>query len=204
MENGFDLLHKDMLEDISRCLELEHPEKENVESCFWIAKNYWERLQISMTSRGFRTEAVEIAFYRNVKPKFASYIEYFSLLSEGLMFVPPWIPFPESLEGKIEETAWCRTWQESVNDFWKQEEVRGKRFYNKNQEFIEYCENKCTHKDADYFLARNRPTGDSSQRRTHNRDTELFTVHEEILTTWEAYKLYSEYIKKKVSEPVGS
>jgi hypothetical protein len=42
------------------------------------------------------------------------------------------------------------------------------------------------------------------QRRSHNRDTDLFTIHEEILTTWRAYQLYSVYIKKKVNEPVGS
>ncbi len=203
MHPKWETINTDLQKDLTRCLTLEHPEKENVENCFWIAKNYWERLQTFVTEIGFRNDEDEISFYRKVKPKFASYIEYFSMLSEGLMFVPPWIPLPVEFQGKIDEGGWRYKWQDNVKDYWILEEVRGKRFYSKNKAFIEYCESDCTQQDEAYFLARNRPIGEISQRRSHNRDTELFTVHEEILTTWEAYKLYSAYIKKKVNEPVG-
>jgi hypothetical protein len=204
MESGYQLLHTDMLADISRCLDLDHPEKENVESCFWIAMNYWERLQAMCDSVRFRNDATEILFYRSVKPQFASYIEYFSCLSEGLMFEPPWIPLPEGLEGKISAIDWRRTWQHGINEYWTSEGRRGCRFYTKNQSFLDYCESDSKDQDENYFLARNRIAGEMMQRRSHNRDTDLFTIHEEILTTWRAYQLYSVYIKKKVNEPVGS
>jgi len=204
MENGFDLLHNDMLADIARCLDLEHPEKENVESCFFIARNYWTRLQSLVRLRGFENDGDEIRFYRKVKPNFASHIEYFSLLAEGLMFVPPWVPLPEDLQGKIEESAWRRTWQESVNDFWRQEEIRGNRFYRKNQALLDYCASGCNEHDQEYFLPRNIAVSTLSLRRSHNRDTELFTPYEEILTTWHAYKMYSQHIKRRVNEPVSS
>jgi hypothetical protein len=203
MVEKYEGLYNEMLADISRCQEMEHPEKENVESCFWVARNYWQQLQAIVISKGFRNDEAEISFYRNVKPTFASHIEYFSLLAEGLSFIPAWVPLPEDLQGKIDEVAWFKTWQSTVTEYWVQEEKRGNRFYSRNQAFLEYCESGCTEHDEDYFLTRNRVGGEMSQRRSHNRETELFTIHEELLTSWGAYKLYSAYTKMKANEPVN-
>lgn len=204
MKPEYQLLHNDMLADIARCLALEHPEKENVENCFWIAGNYWDKLQVFILSAGFRNEEDEMSFYRYVKPKFTCYIEYFSLLSEGLQFVPPWIEFPEQVKGKIDEDLWVRTWNKTVQEYWIKEEDRGNRFYNKNKVFLEYCESPCTEQDPEYFLPGTRVGTEFALIRSHNRDTDLYTVYEQILTTWEAYKLYSEFINKRVNELVVS
>lgn len=204
MQKEYEVLYQDMLADISRCLELDHPEKNNVEDCFWIAKNYWEKLQEFVAGTKLSVEQDEISFYRHVKPKFASYIEYFSLLSEGLQFSPPEVPFPQDLKSSITEEEWKTRWQETVSEYWMQEENRGNRFYRKNQVFLDYCESNSSDLDQNYFMAGNSELVEISQRRTHNRTTELFTPHEEILTTWEGFKLYRKYIKKKVHEPVGS
>lgn len=200
MKKEYEALYIDMLADISRCLALDHPEKDNVEDCFWIAKNYWEKLQDFIRLVRLRSDEDQVSFYRHVKPQFASYIEYFSLLSEGLQFVPPEIPFPEDLKNSITEEAWNKKWQQTVGEYWTQEENRGNRYYNKNREFLDYCASNCTDKDHEYFTIGSGDLIDMTQRRAHNRDTELFTPHEEILTTWEAYKLYSAYIKTKVNE----
>jgi hypothetical protein len=201
MNEKFKTLNNDMVTDISRCLEFVHSETSNVENCFFISKNYWDRLQDIIKQRGFENDADEVSFYRTVKPMFASYIEYFSLLSEGLSFAPPWVEFPETQQGKVEQSAWRNTWQESVNEYWIKEMKRGQRFYRKNQVFLDYCESGDKSNDHEYFLARNNNGAELITRRSHNRDTELFTNHEEILTSWKAYQLYGEYIKKKINKP---
>ncbi len=193
---------EDMQRDINRCLHLDLPEKENVESCFWIAMNYWEEIQNAVMANGFADDAAEISFYKIIKPKFASYIEYFSLVSEGLAFVPPYVPCPAELAGVASESLWNAEWMESVREYWRKEEDRGKRFSIKHKVILDYYMRGDTPQDADYFLARNVSGADLTQRRSHNRDTQFYTVHEEIITSYWAYKLYADYIKKKLEEPI--
>lgn len=204
IEQEFDRLYQDMLDDITRCLALEHPEKENVESCYWIARNYWTRAQEIITKRGFTSDEEEIAFFKVVKPKFASHIEYFSLLSEGLQFVPPKVPFPTDVKSNIEEDEWEKVWQQSIVEHWTNEVTRGQRHYEKYKLFLDDCTSENCKKDPEYFLLRKVSQTEFAHRRSHNRDTELFTPHEEILTAWEGFKLYKEYIKRKVHEPAHS
>lgn len=191
-----------MLADLARCMGLEHPEKDNVGNCFWIAKNYWDQLQTVINKAGFTNELDEIEFYREVKPAFARYIEYYSLLSEGLQFEPPLVSYPQDLQEPINKSDWDRANQRTLIQYWTAEEQRGNRFYHKHQAFLDYCESNNRENDANYFLSSVLLTQDGhlAQRRSHNRDTALFTVHEELLTTWHAYKLYSEFIQKKVQE----
>jgi hypothetical protein len=203
MKPDFELLHNDMLGDIRRCLELDHSEKENAESGFWIARNYWDKLQEIIAKNGFKGKEEEIEFYKVTKPQFASYIEYFSLLSEGLSFVPAWASPPEDFTGK-DKGSWKRLWGESVNEYWTKEKERGIRHFNKHKEFLKYCESGRTEKDELYFLSRNKAFAEYSLLRPHNRDTDYFTLYEEIWTAWKGYQLYHSYIKKKVKEPVGS
>jgi hypothetical protein len=201
MNQKWDKLYKELQADISRCLTLEHPEKENVENCFWIARNYWDQLQAIVWVSRFNGERDEIEFYREVKPAFASYIEYFSFVAEALQFEPSPVPIPDDFSGKVDETSWTKAWQRSVIDYWMQEEKRGERFYHKHQFFLDYCESDSHQNDREYFLPAKDQPGDLTPRCSHNRDTALFTIHEELLTTWQAFKMYREYLKKRIHEP---
>ena len=74
MRQDYQLLHSQMLRDIERCMQLELPEKERAESCFWIANNHWDKLKELIKGKAFKDESEEIEFFRNVKPQFTFYI----------------------------------------------------------------------------------------------------------------------------------
>src|SRR5258706_10983810 len=118
MKQEYQLLHQEMLKDIQRCLQLDLPESENVEACFWIASDYWDKLKERIKNGIFNDEGDEIDFFRNVKPQFTSWMEYFMILSEGLLFVP-------------EERLCAIT-------YWEEEMKRFKRYCDKNHEFVSY------------------------------------------------------------------
>ena len=132
-----------MTRDIDRCLSLEHPVKDSVESCYWIARNYWNVLRGLVQVRGWASERDEIQFFRHTKPYFVRHIEYFSLLSEGL-FMPTWVPMPDSLRSPENEAAWHRTWEKGWRAYWKQEGQRVQNFYRRHQAFLEYCSSDCS------------------------------------------------------------
>lgn len=55
---------------------------------FWKARDYGTQLKELLKSLDFEDENEEADFFRNVKPKFACYIEYFLRISEALLFAP--------------------------------------------------------------------------------------------------------------------
>ena len=73
-----------MIADIEKCMQVELAETAKVENCFWIANNYWEKLKALIDCKGFKNENEEIDFFRNVKPQFTCYKEYFTILSEAI------------------------------------------------------------------------------------------------------------------------
>jgi hypothetical protein len=168
-----------MLQDIERCMQLELPERENAESCFWIANNYWDKLKEVMKRKPFRDESEEIEFFRNVKPQFTCYIEYFVILSEALMFIPA-----ERL---------CAV------DYWEDELKRFKRFCDKNYEFVIYYESGKRYHDSIYFLRKN--TQGSKfvlSAPVYDVDIAFCTSHDQIVRSYLAYKKFHEYAKQRI------
>lgn len=170
-----------MLWDINRCLKLPHPEKENAERCFWIAEKYWERLKELMKGRPFKDETDEIEFFRNVKPQFTSYIEFFVILSEALLFVPA----------------------ERLNaiSYWEEESQRFKRFCDKKNHFICYYESGNRQHDSNYFL---RKSGEDLRfvpaAPVYDVDTMFCTTHDPLIRTYLAQKKFHDYVIKKIAE----
>jgi len=180
MKTEYKLLHLEMLQDMDRCLQLELPERERAESCFWIASNYWEKLKELMQGRTFKDDNEEIDFFRNVKPEFTSWMEYFVILSEALLFVPV---------EKLTAIA-----------YWEEESVRFKRFCNKNNQFISYYESNDRHMDSNYFLRKgaedlkyvvNSPVYDV--------DTTFCTSHDPLVRAYLAQKKFHDYVLKKIA-----
>ncbi len=163
---------------IDRCLQLDLPESERVESCCWIAHNYWQKLKELIKDREFKDESEEIDFFRNVKPQFTFYAEYFVILSEALMFVPKDIP--------------------SAIDYWQGEEKRFNRFCNKHQDFISYYENNQRHSDSAYFLRANVDPGFVSRVAIFGADTECCSNYDRNVSGYLAQKKYYEYVKQRI------
>ena len=177
-DQKYELLYQDMLTDISHQMQLKLPETKLAESCFWIGVNYWEKLKV--VTHGFRDEATEINFFRNIKPQFTGYIEYFTILSEALLFVP---------EEKVEFIF-----------YWEEQGRRYKRFYNKHEKFIRYYENGNHYMDDIYFL---RSSAGARLEQTpkatiYDMDIKFRTSHDHLLRSYLANKLFYDYVRKKL------
>ncbi len=200
MEQEYQLLQQDMLHDIERCLKLPHPEKQNVESCFWIAKNYCEKLKELVKQKGFNDVSREIEFFREVKPQFTFYIQYYVLLSEALQFVPMLSPVPDEIKDCITTEVWQADVEVSIIDFWENEGKRFKRFCDKHREFIEYFESDNRRNDCLYFLRESDVTKDYEFTSLYDMDKSLTTSYERLLGSYLANKKYWEYCKERLVE----
>jgi hypothetical protein len=179
MKQEYQLLYHDMLADIERCMQLELPNEERIEACFWVASNYWEKLKELLEGREFKDDSDEIEFFRNVKPRFTCYIEYFILLSEALVFVP--------------EDKKCAI------AFWEEESRRFNRFCTRNQIFVSYYESGKRSKDNIYFLRKN--ADDLSfvlSAPVYDVDVAFCSSRDQIVRRYLAYKMFNEYAKKRL------
>jgi hypothetical protein len=178
MNEKYQPLYSEMLKDIERCLQLELPEKENAESCFWIANKYWEKLKEVIKNKVFKDESEEIDFFRNVKPQFTCNIEYFILLSEALLFIPEERPLAVS--------------------YWEEEMRRFKRFCDKYDEFIKYYESDKHYNDSMYFL---RKSGEDLKfvptAPVYDVDVAYCTSHDQSVRSYLAHKKYYEFARQR-------
>lgn len=78
----------EMLSQLCLNMSMNLPLKHKVSSCFMISNDYWKKLLSIPDNLDFINDESEIDFFRNVKPQFTSYQQYFILLYESLMFAP--------------------------------------------------------------------------------------------------------------------
>jgi len=180
MNPVYESLHTEMLQDIQRCLQLELPEQERVESCFWIGNNYWDKLKSLVKDKPFVNEDEEINFFREVKPNFTMYIEYFVLLAESLQFIP------------VDPV--------SAREYWQEESKRFDRFCSRNETFIEYIESGERHGDAMYFLRDNNNRRAISMAPLVDTDQDFLTSHDHIMRSYLAYKKYNGYVMERIEQ----
>jgi len=186
MNAAFEELYKKFLADIEESKLPCRTEKEQVEQCFWTSKKYWDHLKDHIRNNGFESEATEIDFFRNVKPAFTSYIEYYVLLSEALHSVPKSSPTDP---------------KEIVVNYWKHELDRSLRFNEKSKVFIQYYHSDSNDMDDYYFLRRNnnKSTGPLTTAPVYEEDTEFYTNGDPVLRSYLAYKKYNLYVTTELS-----
>lgn len=194
MRKDFEIFHQEMLYDIKRCLHLPHPEKENAETCFWIARKYWNKLLACIKRKGFRHEHEEVDFFRNVKPQFTCMIEYFVLLSAALQFEPKEIDILGEAKESIAENDWKRILIKNKIEFWESEAKRCQRYYEKNTEFITYYESGRRDNDRDFFLRKNDTKKEGLKLMLYDNDEEWLTTHDQLLRSYLAYRKFKEYV----------
>lgn len=201
MDPIYETLYQEMLKDIERCMGLSHPEKENAESCFWIARNYWEKLKEEVKKRVFKNASEEIRFFREVKPQFTFHIEYFVILTEALQFEPSVLQAPADIRNQMSHDSWETANQKIITEYWEQEEKRFKRFCQKHGEFIEYYESGEHCKDSLYFLRENDTRKDAILMSLYDTDKDLSTYYSQLLRSYLANKRYWNYVNEKIGRP---
>lgn len=151
-----------------------------VENCFWTASDYWGKLKNIVDHSFFECEGKEINFFRNIKPKFTSHIQFYTILAEVLMFVP------EDPEDQFE--------------FWNDELKRSKRFFEKHQEFVTYYETKCMHMDSVYFKRVNQDWVPMQQPAFYDADKKFCSSHDHLVRGILAHKMHHEYVRERLRE----
>ena len=173
MIHKYQEIYLNMLIEIGKCWQTCTPDKQKAEHCFWIAHHYCKRIKELAFQYGFLSDQEEIDFFRNVKSRFISYLDYYVILSESLMFVP-------------EEPH-------AALDFWNEESKRYERFCNKHQVFVNYYESGRTHLDEAYFLRKNILPGKLAGSQSDN-EKDYITNYDLVLGNYLAHKKYLEYI----------
>lgn len=180
MKNYYEQLYLDMLAEIDNNLQLNLPEKEKAEKCFWISRNFARQLKKIINENEFENEEKEINFFRNVKPKFTSYIEYFLLINEALLFVP--------------------VQQDAAIAFWELEKDKLRTLQRKYDPFFSYYEGNEHSSDETYFLRKNNDLNYTSDLHIFETDIDWCTSHDRLVRNFLAYKMYSNYCNKKLTE----
>src|SRR5436309_2700761 len=87
LEEPYEALFQAFLRQIDRCMKTNLPEAEQLQNCFWIAVKCNKKLKKLVLVKGFVNEAEEIRFFREVKPKFACFTEFFVIACEALWYI---------------------------------------------------------------------------------------------------------------------
>ena len=180
MEKSYTQLYRAMQAEISRSMQQPIPEKERIEKCFWIARDYGKKLKELIKNNDFADENEEISFFRNIKPQFVCYIEYFLMVCEALSIVP--------------------VKREAAIAFWKVEKERFRSFRGNYESFFIYYESGQHESDKTYFLRENNDLRFMPNLHIFDTDIDWCTSHDRLLRNYLAYKEYEEYCDKKLLE----
>src|ERR1700742_5135710 len=108
-------------------------EMEMIEACFKSSLDQWGKVCKLVKVKGFGDVREEICFFREVKPAFTAYIEYYTFRYHAILFAPQNDPL-------------------EMKRFWRWEERKMQRFYDNNREFCRYMHEGDTRCDIEYFL----------------------------------------------------
>lgn len=179
MRINIDELYEEMITSLAN-IKNQGNQATMIESSFWTASNYWEKVKKEIDDSFFECEGKEINFFRNIKPRFTSHIQLYTILAEVQMFVP------EEPEVQLE--------------FWNDELNRSKRYFEKHQEFVTYYETKCMHMDSVYFKRVGPDWVPPQQPSFYDSDKKFCSSHDHLVRGILAHKMYHEYVVDRLKE----
>jgi len=184
MSQDYDVYYQQLLTALAACQEKSATETEKVEACFKCSLDYWGKIQKKVKNKEFQTPAEEIHFFKNIKPRFTAYIEYYTCHYHALLFMPT--------DDKLELVR-----------FWKWEMRKTERFFESNEGFCRYMREGATERDEEYFLR----TGNNGEQvmhgRIHDVDPGTATPADYLVTMIGAYGMYQTFIREEMKKLGG-
>ena len=184
MKSHYLQLFNALLDELDQCAQTGLHERKRFEQCFWISRKYNKELIQLLEEYPFLNEMDEIDFFRNVKPKFTCFTEFFTITSESLMCVP------DSPQRAIA--------------FWNDELKRYVRFRRRHSSFISYYENGKFNFDRDYFLRSTCQKVGTLNAMIFDGNPEYHSSGDWLVRSLLAHKMYSRYAEDKVRESFGN
>jgi len=169
-------LYQMMMADIDLVGKKGLTEVEVIECCFQVANTYWVRLREKLANYVFENNKEEIEFFKTIKPKFTSEIEYYNLLYHTQIFKPEYDPI-------------------EIMKFWTREADRLNRFIEDNKLFYEYYKARDCTNDEIYFLRANNDLSNLKESKVYDLDSRAATSHDHLIATILALQRYEKYVR---------
>jgi hypothetical protein len=178
-----ELFHK-LLKEMDECMEVDLPETDRFQNCFWICVKWNKNLKELALMNGFKSESEEIEFFRYIKPRFTCFTEFFVIASEALWFV--------------NNKAEC------PSIFWKEEIEKYSRFCNRYSFFLDYYQSGKHNYDREYFLrATAEKFGDIHSKMLEDTPA-LRSSKDWLVRSCLAHKMYFRFAQDKLATIVNS
>ncbi len=172
----WELLYRQVRSDLARVCTVTEPETDNTAACFRIAFGYWKEVRRIFKERIIYDDREEIEFFREIKPAFTSWMEYYMLINQAYLFAP--------------------ANEQELTTFWVEEEDRSNRFFARNRAFVEYYDSGEHFNDHVYFFSRNR-SPDFSVRDQVYMDEDCRSSHDSLVRSLLAYRMYDEWLAER-------
>ncbi len=182
MNNKAEQWYQTMLTDLLYCQQKGLSQQEEIDCCFQISNKYWAILKNEVSNYEFETATDEVHFFKKIKPLFIAQIEYYGYLQHAQLY------------------------KESANDtktleeFWKRELNRLKKFIKKYEAFYDYYKNEETENDEYWFVRANSDLSNFSAASSYDLDANANTSHDHLISKIIALEKYSDYVKKELEE----
>lgn len=167
-------VYHDMLSEIYLSRQMDLTGNGRTAHCYKISMEFWTRIKEIVKQNPFADEAEEIWFFKVMKPKYTSLIEYYTMVYHAELFMP------------VSE-------EENGPAFWKKEHDKVSSFYKNNTCFCDYYKSGETKKDRDYFLRSQCANPQETMNKLYDTDHEFVTSHGYLATSLLAFDMYSAY-----------
>jgi hypothetical protein len=144
--------------------------------------DHWQKILRHVNAHAFANEAEEIQFFKTVKPKYTSLIEYYTMVYHAELFRP--------------------TCEDELQAFWRKENARAARFHCEHASFCAYYKSGCTSMDQIYFMRCNHNCCNEKRNMLYDADDAMITSHGYLATSLLAYEMYEVYVLQQMTKTV--
>ncbi len=151
-----------------------------------MAERYWGVLRAEISCHEFVNTEEEIKFFKYIKPRFTSEVEYYSLLYHAELF-------RKDIHDEID-----------LEKFWVREHQRLLRFILENETFYNYYKEGKTCSDEDFFIRQNSDLSNFPKAKVYDLEEKATTSHDPLVTMILALERYMKFIEEEMKVLHGS
>lgn len=174
--------YQEMLQELDHYRRLDFSNPSRIVYCFKICMDHWQKIQRYVASHTFASEAEEIQFFKIVKPKYTSLIEYYTMVYHAELFKP--------------------SGDEERHLFWRKENARVARFNHEHAAFCAYYKSGCTSMDRVYFMRCSHNCCNEKRNMLYDADDSMIASHGHLATSLLAYEMYEVYVLQQMMKKV--
>jgi hypothetical protein len=179
LEPSYLELFDKLLIGIEQRMKMHLPDADRFQNCFWTAIQHYKELKQQVLEKGFANDLEEIEFFKEIKPKFTSYIEFFVICTESLWYT--------------------NNYGDCSSMFWKAEAERYTRFCKRYYSFILYHESGNRDMDKNYFLQATRDPIGGIYSKMFDEKPFLHSSKDWLVRSYLAHKMYDRFVKEQLA-----